>query len=410
MKKKTRAYRTGAISIEEARKKFNEYYDNKHGSNPIGLFRAKLFDMMYTKKDKFLIKCNNTDQHDDKNDIAPGMCEAGSIKYLLDEGPKTFDAEWVDSFPDGTKFNLEKTDGTMGEYTALGHTKKLSGVDDKKQVKNKGVYGPRVRSNKKLYAEYFRKQYKNRKDSKKSPTSKGFTKQKTRKEADKTTNNLVDIYWDKYYAGNLERKNKKTDKQKSQEILFNFTLGVLDYHNSESLLTEERFTNRNKKYTLVLDDGKLVINYNNSELPDSLEKDFLEDFLEKLKIQKYDTSSNKFVFNRKLKDTKYFKLVFTSDDDDSEMEIILDITTGKLYEEGNLTKAKFNSLLDFWEEEDDFSAEDLSFKEDSAEPFKQQGGAKYNTEFKVTDYGIDGGGLEIESSDDDYSYFEESDS
>ena len=298
----------------------------------------------------------------------------------------------------------------MGEYTALGHTKKLSGVDDKKQVKNKGVYGPRVRSNKKLYAEYFRKQYKNRKDSKKSPTSKGFTKQKTRKEADKTTNNLVDIYWDKYYAGNLERKNKKTDKQKSQEILFNFTLGVLDYHNSESLLTEERFTNRNKKYTLVLDDGKLVINYNNSELPDSLEKDFLEDFLEKLKIQKYDTSSNKFVFNRKLKDTKYFKLVFTSDDDDSEMEIILDITTGKLYEEGNLTKAKFNSLLDFWEEEDDFSAEDLSFKEDSAEPFKQQGGAKYNTEFKVTDYGIDGGGLEIESSDDDYSYFEESDS
>ena len=74
MKKKTRAYRTGAISIEEARKKFNEYYDNKHGSNPIGLFRAKLFDMMYTKKDKFLIKCNNTDQHDDKNDIAPGMC------------------------------------------------------------------------------------------------------------------------------------------------------------------------------------------------------------------------------------------------------------------------------------------------------------------------------------------------
>ena len=111
-----------------------------------------------------------------------------------------------------------------------------------------------------------------------------------------------------------------------------------------------------------------------------------------------------------MKDTKYFKLVFTSDDDDSEMEIILDITTGKLYEEGNLTKAKFNSLLDFWEEEDDFSAEDLSFKEDSAEPFKQQGGAKYNTEFKVTDYGIDGGGLEIESSDDDYSYFEESDS
>jgi len=411
MKPKTRPYRTGAISIEQAREKFHEYYDNKHRASPIALFRAKLFDMMYTKKDKFLIKCNNTDEHDKKNDIAPGMCESGSVKYLLEEGPKTFDAEWVDSFPDGTKFNLEKTDGTIGDYIALGHTSKLSKVDGSKQVKEKGVYGPRVRSNKKLYAEYFRKQYKDRKDAKKSPGSKGFKKQKSRGEIRGTTNELVDIYWDKYYSENLERKNKKTGKKKSQEIVFNFALGVLDYHNADSLLTEDQMTDKNKKYTLVLVDGKLVINYNNMELSSSLEKDILEDFLEKLKIQNYSATDKKFMFNKKLKDTKYFKLVFISDDDDTEMTVILNIVTGKLYDEGDLTKVKFASLLDFWQEEDDFSAEDLTFKEDSSGPFKQQGGNnKYETEFKVTDYGIIGGGVHPESSDDEYSYFEDSDS
>ena len=83
--KPKRDYRTGRITIEDAKKKFHEYYDKKATprkgrpwgdyETPLWVVRAKLFDMMYTKKDKVLIKCNNTDKYDAKNDINPRMRE-----------------------------------------------------------------------------------------------------------------------------------------------------------------------------------------------------------------------------------------------------------------------------------------------------------------------------------------------
>ena len=90
-----RGYRTGSISIEDAKKRFHEYY-NKRSQSPIARLRAKMFDMMYQKKPKFTIKC----------DPETGQCEKGSEKYLLEEGPRTFDIEGIDSFPEDTEFEL----------------------------------------------------------------------------------------------------------------------------------------------------------------------------------------------------------------------------------------------------------------------------------------------------------------
>ena len=104
-----RDYRTDTITIEQARRRFNEYYAEK-SKTPIGLFRAKLFDMMYQKKPSNLIKCNQT----------TGICEKGSIKYMLEEGPKTFDVEGVDAFPEGEEFELKLPGGETRKYTSKG--------------------------------------------------------------------------------------------------------------------------------------------------------------------------------------------------------------------------------------------------------------------------------------------------
>ena len=85
-----RGYRTGSISKEDAIKRFHEYYNNRSKS-PIARLRAKMFDMMYQKKPKYTLR--------------PG--EPGSEKYLLEEGPRTFDMIGVDSFDEGEKIIVE---------------------------------------------------------------------------------------------------------------------------------------------------------------------------------------------------------------------------------------------------------------------------------------------------------------
>merc|ERR1711988_1535243 len=96
--KQKRPYRTGTITIEQAKDKFNQYYNT--GRSKIGSVRAKKFDKMYQKKPKYQIKCNNTEQPIDG--IPPGQCEKGSVKYLLKHGPKTFDINGLDSFEEDT--------------------------------------------------------------------------------------------------------------------------------------------------------------------------------------------------------------------------------------------------------------------------------------------------------------------
>ena len=99
--------RDGVISLDEAKNRFIQYYNDRAKSN-IGRFRAKLFDMMYQKKPEKTLK--------------PG--EPGSIRYNLEEGPRTFDMEGVDWFPEGEIFTVLGEDQYTDSYTSKGATNK----------------------------------------------------------------------------------------------------------------------------------------------------------------------------------------------------------------------------------------------------------------------------------------------
>lgn len=86
----TKAIVRPKVTKEMALKRFNEYYD-KRGKTNLGRYRAKMFDMMYQKNKDRLLK------EDDPK----------SYKYLLEEGPRTFDFEGVDYFPEGKELELE---------------------------------------------------------------------------------------------------------------------------------------------------------------------------------------------------------------------------------------------------------------------------------------------------------------
>ena len=114
----------GTITLEIAKKKFNDYYDKRNKTNA-GKIRGKLFDAMYQKKPSKTLKPNTP----------------GSEKYLLEEGPRTFDMEGVDSFPEGEKFNVVSGNKSISG-TSKGASKFLAGTD---QDISK-VYGPRLKN------------------------------------------------------------------------------------------------------------------------------------------------------------------------------------------------------------------------------------------------------------------------
>ncbi len=170
-----RDYRTGSITLEEAKEQFHKYYD-KRGNSNIGRLRAKLNDMKYQKKTKFTLK--------------PGA--KGSIKYMLEEGPRTFDMEGVDWFQEGTEF----------EFNTIGYDKPVKGISlgATKDKTDDEAYGPKVKrkdGKEVLYKKYFKKQYKE------------WIEKSEKKSGDKK--NIVDIYWEKYKKNpnQLKRKNKK---------------------------------------------------------------------------------------------------------------------------------------------------------------------------------------------------------
>jgi hypothetical protein len=175
-----RSYRTGKITLEQAKEKFHEYYD-KRGKTNIGRLRAKLNDMKYQKKSKFTLKPN----------------EPGSIKYLLEEGPRTFDMEGVDWFPEGTEFEFNAIGYDKPiKGISLGATKDKTNVDKLEDGTNDEAYGPkvkRIKGEKQLYKKYFKKKYKDWVDK-------------------KGKKNIIDIYWEKYSKNPSEfkRKNKKS--------------------------------------------------------------------------------------------------------------------------------------------------------------------------------------------------------
>ena len=305
-----RDYRTGTITIDQAREKFDEYYEKRTGS-PLGLLRAKLFDMMYQKKSEKTIKC-------DKDVVVNGKktkeCEKGSVKYLLDEGPRTFDIEGVDSFPEDTDFPLSgKT------YTSKGHSSRKSTDNIKK------IYGPRRSSDKKLYAEHEKGVYKNRKGKKFNSSAKGFKVTRTRSNPNGSGNNLVDIYWEKFYAEKkkgtvskkLARKNKK-DKEIYTQLL-TFQSGLTSYVDFVSLGLKD------KKYSLLVKNDKLLLMTNNKIIDeDSVEYDYQIGYLQELGVLEIPISN-------KLKTTiTDFTITIENEWDGKKEYYNLNIITGKL--------------------------------------------------------------------------------
>ena len=364
-----RDYRTDTITIEQARRRFNEYYAEK-SKTPIGLFRAKLFDMMYQKKPSNLIKCNQTTR----------ICEKGSIKYMLEEGPKTFDVEGVDAFPEGSEFEVELPSGEKRSYKSKGYEKVL-GTDDASEP----VYGPRLDDGKELYSKHFKAKYKARKGK-----------------------NLVDIYWDNYkrekaagvISDKWRRKNKKVRKTDSKtdsktdgkiEILLQFTIGAGSFFIAEAIESEE--IDYDKVYQLVRKNNEILLQSEGQLFHEEhIEYDSQIDFLQKLKILPYRGALE---FKKKTPAPKLFKLSLSHDDDQSKnLELVLNITTGKVTSDD--LPGKSHTILDFWIQ----SGEDMEITsvEEITTPDKSMVGGKtpdyyYEYDFNTTH----------SSSDDDYS-------
>ena len=272
-----RGYRTGVISKETAIKRFHEYY-NKRSKSPIARLRAKMFDMMYQKKPKFVLR--------------PG--EPGSEKYLLEEGPRTFDMVGVDYFDENEQFTVE----TEGEYaghlgTSKGATFKKRQdnvdnvtIDSSGREKSPEIYGPRLSDSNELYNSHFKKSYDNRKtlDSRDSASLK-----------DKS---LVEKYWE-LYRSNPKKFKRKNIKNKKKIPSFTF----MSYDRDELL-------------TIYEDD------LDNVEVDDTVEeiRELDKLYIEKLGIIKNSEEGR--VFNQSLANKRTFRITIDLDlfDDDSEKE------------------------------------------------------------------------------------------
>lgn len=251
-------YRDGSISLEEAKKVFNDYYD-KRAKSKIGQFRAKLFDMMYQKKEKFTLTPD----------------QKGSIKYKLQEGPRTFDMKGVDWFPEGTTFQVEK-DGK--EYTSKGATNR------KDNDTNNEIYGPRIKDDSTLYSEHFADKYEER-----------VISNEFGNDDEGNTKNLVDIYWQKYRddPSKYMRKNKKD----RQDII------TIDFASYNEMSTRYRISSTNPEILYNLENEETV-QINNEELEESTLY-----FLYKLKFLDRDSDGN-YHMVRKRASIKYIR-VFT---------------------------------------------------------------------------------------------------
>ena len=209
--------RKGSITKEKAVETFNKYYENRANS-AIGRFRAKLFDMMYQKKPS--------------KTLTPG--EPGSERYLLEEGPRTFDMKGVDSFEEGEEFLIHGEDNST-RYKSKGSTYRKS--TDNKDAE---IYGPRLNNDDKtLYSSHFKEVYQDRafleEDEKGSLNGKS----------------LVEIYWDKYKDGGIKRKNLKLTKD-----IFSFT-GFDDEKNIYTIDSVEK---------IIYDESGALLNDEDNEI------------------------------------------------------------------------------------------------------------------------------------------------
>ena len=275
-------YRDGTISLEEAKKVFNDYYD-KRAKSKIGQFRAKLFDMMYQKKDKFTLTPD----------------EKGSERYKLQEGPRTFDMKGVDWFPEGTTFQVEK-EGK--EYTSKGATNRRTNDT------NDEIYGPRIKDDSTLYSEHFADKYQERVISDEF----GYNEEGKSK-------NLIDIYWQKYRdePSKYMRKNKKD----RLDIL------TIDFASYSEIPTKYRISSLNTELLTNLENEDIIM-LDNEDLNESTVY-----FLFKLKFLNRDSDGN-YTIDKRRASLKYIR-VFTDSSyaDDIEDGIEFNLETGYLIDQ-----------------------------------------------------------------------------
>ena len=271
-------YRDGSITLEQAKQAFNRYYE-KRAKSKIGMFRAKLFDMMYQKKDRFTLK--------------PG--EPGSERYLLEEGPRTFDMEGVDWFPEGDTFSV---DDNPNIYTSKGSTHKKDGDTTNK------IYGPRIKEDGKLYSEHFKETYNKRTEL--AAEESGSLKDKS----------LVEIYWEKYRENpeKYSRKNKSNRQTVDSIVFTSFAMP------GESQV----FTIKNDNLDILYDirDEEIIIDYSNEHSTIT--------YLTNLRLLK-DTPSG-LAFNKNMFRHKIF-IVTAKDQDGNFDEFILNIVNGNILNE-----------------------------------------------------------------------------
>ena len=261
--------RNESITFEQAKQRFNEYY-NARGKTPIGKLRAKMFDSMYQKKPKFTIKCNNSNEYDEETNLEPNQCEPGSAKYLLEEGPRTFDVTGLDYFDEGEEVLINNDFGNDTTIVSKGATfKKPSDTGSNVEIGEKDsdkIYGPRVKNiagnEDKLYRDYFKEQYDEQKE---------MNTWSSRYEDDEDIN-LVDEYWRQYHEGtHLHRKNRKTKKIAKRDDVDDDD----DDDQSESIDTLEddddvsgAFDTENNLYQFQTDNGETYYISSNLEILD----------------------------------------------------------------------------------------------------------------------------------------------
>lgn len=232
--------RRGIITLEQARDRFIEYY-NKRNPTEIGRKRAKLYDSTYQKKKRFTLR--------------PG--EEGSERYLLEEGPRTFDMVGVDSFPEGEEFEIDEIRG-VSKGTSI----------KKPSDKTEDVYGQRDKTGQ-TYIDIAAQSY----------------EQRFPKEED---NDLIKTYWRNYRLarGSSEDQTRliknmfiieKMDEARRSDKVDEVTQEVIEelWDNLTEEEVDELYNKMEQKYTrrnsskdsikgddIEKDDDKLEFKYN----------------------------------------------------------------------------------------------------------------------------------------------------
>ena len=322
---KKRSYRTGQITFEQAKEKFNNYYNLKNKTIQ-GIQRGKKFDKMYQKKPKYQIKCNTTKEYDAENDLEAGKCEKGSVKYLLKHGPKTFDISGLDSFKEDEL--ITNDDGSITK--SRGSTFKK-----KNDTNNQDIYGPRTNEGE-LYSSYFKKEY-----------DQDVNKKVARNNKSNLDSNLVNHYWNEYDKDPNKYNRKQIDDitKKNEKKLIEKNEYKFIYRYPEEV--------ENYLFRIKYNEDLIVNIYDNEDLLDINDDKNYEiiEYLLSLGII-YRDDNKKLKFNKDIDKKKIFE-VHGHKYQGKDMTYLLDVETSNLFILND--SYQFIDTMDFWQARDGLS-------------------------------------------------------